>query len=351
MELYILSRQDLTLLSINKLVDYQINIDEETNAKSNFKLLKADGLIKGNYAILNGLYKQFLFIIDEVNLEKDSNVCELICLDISNIFDRKVIEKNTNQMTEDSIEDFIINTINNNFINSDDSILNLSYIETNKLTSTQTSVAINSENGLYNFHTFLTNCRQYKNIFTTFTFEVATRLATGLKMRLKIDVGYEEKAEKMIDTTLPEVTNYNKVKEENITAKVTVYIRENQTEYNLYLKSDRTTTTNKNDPDRVFGAIEVISVETAEEAPNEALNVMKGNRYNHLVEFNIYKNSQLMDISQLEIGTPILIKTDDDVYESYISAININNSNFVGFKSGNLRITLIDKLKKNKTGD
>ena len=107
-----------------------------------------------------------------------------------------------------------------------------------------------------------------------------------------------------------------------------------------------TTTTNKNDPNRVFGSNEVISVEKEDDAPSEALNVMKGNRYNHLVEFNIFKKSNLMNISDLEIGTPILIKTDDEIYESYISAINIDNSNFIGFKSGNLRVTLIDKLKK-----
>ena len=36
MELYILSKQDLSILSICKLADYQINLDEEINAKSTF---------------------------------------------------------------------------------------------------------------------------------------------------------------------------------------------------------------------------------------------------------------------------------------------------------------------------
>ena len=351
MELYILSRKDLALLSINKLIDYQINIDEETNAKSTLTLLKADGLIKGNYAVLNGLYKQFLFVIDEVILEKDSNVAQLICLDISNIFNRKIIEKNTEDMTTKSIEEFIIDTMTDNFINSDDPVLNLDFIETNQLTTTQVSVPTNSEDGLYNFHTFLTNCRQYKDIYTSIYLSVASQDTTGIKMKLVINVGYRNLSQKMIDTTLPEVTNYNKIKEEDITAKVTVYIRATGNEYNLYLKNDRTTTTNINDPNRIFGRVEVISVETAEEALDEALNIMKGNRYQHLVEFNIYKDSKLMDISDLIIGRPILIKTDDDIYESYISAINIDNSNFVGFKSGNLRSTLTDKLRKKDIGE
>ena len=56
-----------------------------------------------------------------------------------------------------------------------------------------------------------------------------------------------------------------------------------------------------------------------------------------------------MDITQLNIGTPILIKTSDDIYESYISAITLSDENFVYFKSGSIRTTLLDKLKSNSS--
>jgi len=339
MELYILSRQDLSILAICKLANYEINLDEETNAKSTFTLVKTAGLEKDNFIVLNGLYKQFLFIIDEVKTEKSSNISTVTALDISNIFDRKVIEKNTDLMTTDSIEKFIANTMSENFVNSDDIYLNIGYIDIYWNTNTQGVVATNSENGLYNFHTFLTNCRQYKNICTEFQF---------INGRLRIDITYKEDSIKLIDTTLPEVTNYNKIYEDNITAKVTAYVREDGSEYNLYLKTDRTTTTNKNDSNRASGKIEVISVDTADKAPEEALNVIKGNTYKHLVEFKIAKTSKLMDITQLYIGRQIRIKTEDDIYDSYISAITLTDENFVYFKSGTLRNTLIDKLKKSK---
>lgn len=58
-----------------------------------------------------------------------------------------------------------------------------------------------------------------------------------------------------------------------------------------------------------------------------------------------------MDISKFTIGRPVLIKTQDDVYESYISAITLSDENFVYFKSGSLRNTLIDKLKTNDKTD
>lgn len=841
MELYILSKQDLSILSICKLAEYQINLDEETNAKSTFTLMKTNGLKKENYMVLNGLYRQFIFVIDDVQTEKESDVVTVTALDISNVFNRKVIEKNIDIMKSKAIEEFLANTISENFVNSDDTALNVNYIEIYWHTNTQGNVATNAENGLYNFHTFLTNCRQYKNIYTDFKLEnlgkpqtvegkrisveaknrkivdislhgestqngtptpdnpieieniegkniwnkseisektstvnmnvgelnvkdvpipftfssylisnaltntnvrvafmdsnnsdigavkvgntvtstnkrssitineipegtvkikfgirlqdgghtektqleagtvatpyvpynsleikdvgenlfniskvqnvkedvanctlieknangvkiqgatstatdifawskgwycpsyskaseeaqvsikepctiklsadvtlletvteprirmslrkangdsilvdstvlnlnkktriettfkvnpgkfspffalcsntflienimisttggeykpyqeqkvtfplsegqklmegsyladdgihhsrkqvvfdgsddegwsganfategyiytrisdkkagrtnflcthfpvknqfiadantmignatqnviavypsddVATSLEewkaylvehpitveydlaepetvpytaeqqeawnniknltlfegvnhissdanmvlkyyplepVGLKFVLRIDIENKQETTELIDTTLPEVADYNKIYEEDVTAKVQVYIREDGSEYNLYLKTDRTTTTNKDDPDRASGKIEVISVETADRAAEEALNVMKGNNYKHLVEFKIAKTSKLMDITELHIGRPIRIKTDDDIYDSYISAITLSDENFVYFKSGSLRITLLDKLK------
>lgn len=639
MELYILSKQDLSILSICKLADYQINLDEETNAKSTFTLMKTNGLKKENYMVLNGLYRQFIFVIDDVQTEKESDVVTVTALDISNVFNRKVIEKNIDTMKSKSIEEFLANTISENFVNSDDTALNVNYIEIYWHTNTQGNVATNAENGLYNFHTFLINCRQYKNIYTDFKLEnlgnpqtvegkrisveaknkkivdislhgestqngtptpdnkvdieniegniefkvegknlvkqinwkqvpsistgttvttvngygtdfievdntknyvfsysgtagskyvayygesknflgystnlqidnyekwnttkyvklridcpenavtniqleegttatayepyksqvatfplsegqklmegsyladdgihhrrkqvvldgsesswrengvtkglfqvtlsnvyvnnntinamsnllvgntgtnivqansyvdnsVATfsnnrlffRINTyannlnglkswlssnsltveyelaeeeivayteeqqeawnkiknitlfegvnhisseanmvlkyyplktvGLKFVLRIDIENKQETTELIDTTLSEVTDYNKIYEEDVTAKVQVYIREDGSEYNLYLKTDRTTTTNKDDPDRASGKIEVISVETADKAEEEALNVMKGNNYKHLVEFKITKTSKLMDITKLHI--------------------------------------------------
>lgn len=339
MELYVLSKQNLKILSICKVAKYEINLDEETNAKSTFTLMKTNGLVKDNFMVLNGLYRQFLFVISDVQVEKGSDEVAVTALDISNIFDRKVIEKNTETMKTKSIEEFIANTMYENFVNSEDTVLNLGYVDISWHTTTQAVVDTNVENGLYNFHTFLINCRQYKNIYTEFKFE---------NNRLKIDISYKEEIKKLIDTTLPEVIDYNKVYEDDVTAKVTVLIREDGSEYNLYLRTDRTTTTDKNDKNRAKGKIEVISVDTADKAPEEALNVIKGNSYNHLVEFKIAKTSKVMDITELHVGRPIRIKTDDDIYDSYISAITLTDENFIYFKSGNIRTTLIDKLKKNE---
>lgn len=198
MELYILSKQDLNILSICKLADYQINLDEETNAKSTFTLIKTNGLKKENYMVLNGLYRQFIFVIDDVQTEKESDVVTVTALDISNVFNRKVIEKNIDTMKSKSIEEFLANTISENFVNSDDTALNVNYIEIYWHTNTQGNVATNAENGLYNFHTFLTNCRQYKNIYTDFKLENLGNPQTVEGKRISI----EAKNRKIVDISL-----------------------------------------------------------------------------------------------------------------------------------------------------
>ena len=340
MELYILDNNDLSTLSILECSSYEINLDNQFTDKSTFRVNKEIGQIKDNFLVVNGLYQQFLFKIDEVEAtDKEEKFVNLVCSDISNIFNRKIIEQETELMNTRSIEYFLAHMIDINFINSDDSFLNKDYIEVTYNEHTQAKVQTNAENGIYNFHTFMENCREYQNVYTDFKIE---------DKKLKITISYKNDTPIAIDTTLEEVTHYNKVYEQDITAKVQVYIRENGEIRNYFLKTDRTITTDINDSNRASGAIEVISVETPDDALQEATNVFKGNTYKHLVEFSISKNSKLVDTSILYIGRPIIIKTPDGVYESIISGISLDDDNYVNFKSGNIRINFIDKLKQEK---
>jgi len=344
MELYILDKQKLNILSVSNVSDYNINMDEETNGVSEFTLLNIESARKGNYIVLNGLYKQFLFVIsDDVIAVKGEQAITVPALDISNIFDRKIILKNAESMSTDGIEQFIANNILENFVNTDDTVFNLDYIDVYIHTNTLAAVTIDDENGLYNLHTFIINCRQYKNIYTEFSII----MVEGTR-RLRIDIGYKLEDIMLVDTTLAEVTDYNKIYEVDPVTKVECYVRENGSVYNLYLKSDRTTTTDKDDPDRLYGRIETISCDALDKALEESLNVIQANRYKHLVEFSIAKTSKLIDIRQLYIGRQIKIKTEDSIYDSYISAITLSDENFVKFKTGNLRIDFTDKQRQAK---
>lgn len=342
MELYILDNKNLNVLSVCRPCDYNLNLDEETNGKTELVLPSLNSAKKGYYIVLNGLYKQFIFVIDDVITAKDEKCVTVVALDISNIFDRKVILKNKDDMQNTGIENYIADEMDRSFINSDDSVLNLNYVDVYVHSNTKASVMINDENGLYNFHTYLINCRQYKNVYTEFEFEgIANR-------RLRIDIGYKLENAMLIDATLAEVTGYNKIYDVDPVVKVEAYIREDESTYNLYLRTDRTTTTDKNDKNRLDGRIEVISCDTLENAKEEALNVIKANTYKHLVEFNISKKSKLIDVTKLYIGRVIKIKTEDSIYDSYISAITLTDENFVSYKTGNLRIDFTDRQRQQK---
>lgn len=340
MELYVVDNKTLDIISVCNVCNYNLSLDEETNGISEFVLPDLDNIKKGYYLVLNGLYKQFLFVVaEDITINKNETCITVPALDISNIFDRKVILKDKEKMQEKGIENFIADTILENFANTNDTILNLDYIDVYIHSNTKAAVAIDEDNGLYNFHTFLINCRQYKDIYTKFSI---------INKRLKIDIGYKLENTILVDATLPEVTNYNKIYEVDPVTKVEAYIRADSSTYCLYLTADRTTTTNKDDPNRIFGRIETISCDTLENAKEEALNAIKANTYKHLVEFSIAKTSKLVDISKLYLGRRIKIKTEDSIYNSYISAITITNENFVSFKTGNLRIDFTDKQRQQK---
>lgn len=208
MELYILSKTDLSIKSILKPSDYEINLDEETNAKTTFVLKKCNGLKEGNFIVVNGLYKQFLFVIPPggITTEKGSNIVTVTALDISNIFDRKIIKKDTDLMTNNSIEEFLAKTISENFVNSNDPYLNIPYMLINWKTETKAVVDTNAENGLYNFHTFLINCRQYKNICTDFKFKEKIKESYRTAQGKKIEIQNGKKGTHLLITTKGETT-------------------------------------------------------------------------------------------------------------------------------------------------
>lgn len=208
MELYILSKEDLSIKSIIKPSDYEINLDEETNAKTTFIFKKCDGLKEGNFIVVNGLYKQFLFVIPSggITTEKGSNIVTVTALDISNIFDRKIIKKDTDLMTNNSIEEFLAKTISENFVNSDDPYLNIPYMLINWKTETKAVVDTNAENGLYNFHTFLINCRQYKNICTDFKFKEKIKESYRTAQGKKIEIQNGKKGTHLLITTKGETS-------------------------------------------------------------------------------------------------------------------------------------------------
>lgn len=331
--MWIFSFEDLKVKDIVEISDYEINIDEETNAKSIIKVLKettakADDIvsIKKNDNIV------YWGIIDEVQNSDGEQLNEYTLKYITNLFDRDIKLENEQLIKTAGIEDFLGNAITKNFISNEDTFINLNYLQLNIKTHNkkQTTVS-NVENNIYNLHTYLTNCTQSYDI--VYDFSIVNK-----KLVMTIEIKTTKK--ELIDVNAQSISNYVEVFETDVVSKVTVLT---DTEpYTLYLLNDRTTTTNMKNTNRAKGKIKTVYTQNYEDALQKALDEIKTNTYNHNITFKYYDR-------YIKVGTPIAIKTKKSlIFDTYISAIKITQSKFIEYTCGNIRIKFIDKLLKER---
>lgn len=336
--MWIFSWRDFSVKDIVEIADYEINIDEETNANSIIKVLKkntaeAQDIIavkKNNEVIYWG-------IIDNIQNTDGKKLYEYTVKYLTNMFDEKV-ESNyeegvENLMSNTGMEDFLKKTIDDHFISNEDILLNKTYLEIRALTHTkiQTSIS-NIENGIYNFHTWMTNCTQNYDIVYEFFIE---------NKKLIMIISKVEREKEIIDTKALAISNYSEVFETSVIAKAIVKTA-SEGRYILYLLNDRTTTEDMNNGNRAVGRTERVYTEKMVDARQKALDVFKQNSYSHNITFNLLNK-------YIKVGTPIAIKTKESlILNTYISAIKITQNKFYEYTCGNIRVKFIDKLLKER---
>ena len=340
MFMWIFSYDDFSVKDIVELCDYEINIDEETNASTIINVLKQTAAkakdiisVKKNNEII------YWGIIKEIQNEDGKRKYEYIVKYITNLFNTNIELKRQGLIKLAGIEYFLVQTIQDFFISNEDTFVNKSYLQARYLTQSikQTGVT-NVENGIYNLHTWMTNCTQNYDIVYEFSI-INKKLDIAIK-RKNID-------KELIDVKAQAISNYNEVFETDVVSKVIVlYDKKNGVaeagKYVLYLLNDRTTTTDMTDENRADGKTETIYTENYEEANQRALDVMKGNSYNHNITFCLYNK-------YIKVGTPIAIKTKESIIlDTYISAVKITKKRFYEYTCGNIRIKFIDKLLKER---
>lgn len=331
--MWIFDYKDFTVKDIVELSNYEINIDEETNSNTIIDVLKKTTakskdivFIKKNNEII------YWGIIDNIQNEDGKRLYEYTIKYVTNIFDQDIILEDEDLIKTAGVEDFIANAITKNFIQNTDTFVNKTYMNIVVKTHTkkQTSVT-NVENGIYNLHTWMTNCTQNYDIVYSFSI---------VNKKLQITIESKSLNKELIDVNAQPISNYNEVFETDVVSKVVVLTSTNN--YTLYLLNDRTTTTDKTNKNRADGKTVTIYTENYEDAEQVALDQMKSNSYNHSITFNYYDRI-------IKIGTPITIKTKESlIYDTYISAIKITQNKFVEYTCGNIRIKFIDKLLKER---
>lgn len=338
--MWIFDFYDFSVKDIVEISNYEINIDEETNSNTIINVLKkTTAKARDLVAIKKNNEVIYWGIIDNIQNTDGQKLYEYTIKYITNLFNQDIILQNENLIKTAGVEDFIANAITTNFTNNTDTFVNISYLEVIIKTHTkkQTSVT-NMENGIYNLHTWMTNCTQSYDIVYSFSI---------VNKKLVMTIEVKEAAKELIDVNAQAISNYVEVFETDVVSKVVVlYNKVNDVEqsgqYVLYLLNDRTTTTDMNNTNRADGRIETVYTENYEDAQQMALDTMKANAYNHNITFSYYDRF-------IPVGTPIAIKTKESlIFDTYISAIKITQNKFYEYTCGNIRINFIDKLLKER---
>lgn len=331
--MWVFSYKDFSVKDIVEISDYEINIDEETNANSIINVLKKT-TVKAKDIIAIKKNNQVIYwgTIKEIQNENGKLLYEYTIKYVTNIFDRNIRLTNENLIKEVGIEDFIAKAITDNFISNIDNFINIKYLQVIVKTHTKKQISVdNVENGIYNLHTYMTNCTQKYDI--TYDFKIIDK-------KLVIIIENKSYNKELIDTQAQAISNYSEVFETDVVSKVEVLTSTDT--YILYLLNDRTTTTDMNNANRAEGKVETIYTENIEDARQKALDVMKSNSYNHNITFKLYDK-------YIKVGTSVAIKTKESaIFDTYISAIRITKNKFYEYVCGNIRIDFIDKLLKER---
>ena len=338
--MWIFDFYDFSVKDIVEIANYKINIDEETNANTIINVLKkTTAKARDLVAIKKNNEVIYWGTIDNIQNTDGQAIYEYTIKYITNLFNQNVILENESLIKTTGVEDFIADAITNNFISNEDTLVNINYLQLNIKTHTkkQTSVT-NVDNGIYNLHTWITNCTQSYDIVYSFSI---------VNKKLVMTIEVKEVDKELIDVNAQAISNYVEVFETDVVSKVTVlYDKVNDVDqkgqYTLYLLNDRTTTTDKNNTNRAEGKIETVYTLNYEDAQQLALDTMKANAYNHNITFSYYDRF-------IPVGTPIAIKTKESlIFDTYISAIKITQNKFYEYTCGNIRINFIDKLLKER---
>ena len=331
--MWIFNYNDFSVKDIVEISDYEIVIDEETNESSIIKVLKkTTAKARDIIAVKKNAEVIYWGIVNEISNEAGKNLYECSCKYITNIFNREIELTEENLIRTSGVETFLENAILDNFTESDDTFVNIDYIELQINSHTSKAISVtNVENGIYNLHTWMTNCTQKYDI--VYSFNVVNK-------KLQMTIEKKTNSKELIDTKAQNISNYSEVFETDVVSKVKVLTSTNS--LTLFLLSDRTTTTNQNNPNRAVGKSTTVYTENYEDAMQTALDTMKSNSYNHNISFNLYDK-------YIKIGTPIAIKTKESlIYDTYISSIRIKPNKFIEYQCGNIRINFLEKIMKER---
>ena len=349
---YVLDADDLSVKDLLEFETYEFQTDSEFSDKSTIVTAVMPNIEHDDFVICkcDGA-TVFVGICDNYASESDQETYKITLRQKECFFDRFVFVKNEFLISANGVEDFIAQTIIDNWIESGDEMLYRTYLTATAMTHTpiaaKVSTTVSLTDGAYNLKTYLGNVLEFYHIYVDFDFSV--------NGRLELLIYKDDSAAADIDVLLTDVSGYTETYSVDALTKLNVQWKltdedDSPTNWTYYLKANRTITTDGTDPDRAVGSTRSMQIvaETQAEMYQKVVDVFSKNSYAHKINFMLFMDSKLYDYRNYYVGRSANIKTKSGIRSSLVTARAISSeSRFVTISFGKLKITLIEKIRGN----
>jgi hypothetical protein len=311
---YIKSRATFRTSSTLTVIDYDIALNSVYDDASTITVLSEITGIEDDFICFDG----WIGVVSSVSPEKGQTV--ITVKNILSAFNRALLPS-----TGATIEGFIKDTLESEYKNLSDAMYDMPYLTVSTETSTPFIVPDLDDNGLWSLKSYIAKVRRLKGVFCEWGLEGKAGLTCTIEARdvPSKRVDFADKSNRL------ERETYSR----HSVAKVTAIAEGAETNY--YLHTDGTHDTL--DTDRVQGAWEII-VTDAEKQADAVAEVFAKSAYSHLIEFRSKREYGFYDNLQIRVGGRVL--------NSYVSCVKKSMKDGTLYKSGELRVTLVDKMKE-----
>ncbi len=350
MLLYVMSKDDFLTKDIRPISSCDLLHDIDLDDSSTVVIAEYIGAEDGDFAFIQDDNGKNVFFGVWKEITPGDNGYTVTLKQAETMFSTTVYTDNEDLIASTGIEDYIVRAVKDNFTESGDTLMDLDYVEIYASTHTPVAAKISTiasvESGVFNFKTFLGNCREYYNVFLDYY---------PVNGKLTIDVNVKEDPTINVDSTIPEIKeNLEETYSVDVLARLRVLWKLNEddddpTEHFYYLRADRSVTDDKDDPERVDGTAKTIQVtaETESEMYQSVTNEFKSNSYNHNISFKILDSSKLYDVDDFYVGRSVRILTEHQgVVESIVTETEHSEESYIQVTLGKLPVTLTKKIRK-----
>lgn len=340
---YVLDAQTLTIKDLLEFETFEFKFDTEFANKSKIVVPVQPSIAHDDFVVCKCAGETiYTGICDNYASESDNSAYTITLKQKENLFDRFIFIDDEALISQNGIEDFIVQAITDNWISSGDAMLDRSYLSVTPLTHTpinaKVSTTVSLTDGAYNLKTYLGNVLEFYKIYVDFDF--------SQDGRLELSVYQDAHAALGIDVLLTDISNYNETYSVDALTKLCVSWNDNS--YTYYLLANRNITTDGTNPNRAVGRTKsmVIEADTYDEMYQTVVDEFSRNSYSHKINFSLFMDSNLYDYRDFYIGRNTEIKTKSGVRSSLVTAQAVaSNSRFAGITFGKLKVTLIEKIR------